>query len=228
MQVLSGQLVKKIGYKNSFPLLKQKPKLVYLDSAATTQKPEVTIKAVTEFYEQKNANPHRGVYELSVCATKAYDNSREVVAEFIGALPEEIVFVRNATEGINLVMHSWAKQHVKKGDLILLTEMEHHSNLVPWQQLAKETGAAIEFIQINSEGFLDVVAAQKLIEKKPVIVSFTHVSNVLGTINPVVELVKMAHSVGAKVLLDACQSVAHLAVDVRLFDVDFLVFSGHK
>ena len=228
MQVLSGESIHKENCKNAFPLLEQQPGLVYLDSAATTQKPAIVLQALNDFYTQVNANPNRGVYELSVAATQAYDNSRDVVAGFIGALPEEIVFVRNATEGINLVMHSWAKNNVKRGDIILLTEMEHHSNLVPWQQLAEEKGAILEFIPITSEGLLDMVTAQRLIAKKPVFVSFTHVSNVLGTINPVVELGQMAHAVGAKVLLDACQSVAHIAVNVRLLDVDFLVFSGHK
>ncbi len=214
--------------KSSFPLLVSQPKLVYFDSAATTQKPQEVIDALQDFYETANANPHRGVYALSVSATNAYAAARETVAEFLGARNEEIVFVRNATEGINLVMHSWAQQHVKQGDTILLTEMEHHSNLVPWQVVAKEKGARLDFIPLTPEGLLDMNVARSLLMKKPVLLALTHVSNVLGSINPVKQLVQLAHTVGAKVLLDACQSVAHMPVNVQEFGVDFMVFSGHK
>ncbi len=213
-------------WKKDFPILKQN--VAYLDSAATTQKPKKVLSTLTHFYSVTNANVHRGVYQWSARATEWYEGSRKIVADFLHANPEEIVFTRNATEAINLVSYSWGTHNVKKDDLILSTVMEHHSNIVPWQALAKTTGAKLEFIPITKDGELDLVAAKKLFAKKPKLLAVTHVSNVLGTINPIAELIKEAHAAGCKVLVDACQSVAHIPIDVKALDADFLVFSGHK
>lgn len=213
-------------WKSDFPILKSKT--VYLDSGATSQKPKIVLKTVKHFLETSNANVHRGVYQWSARATEWYEGARKTVADFIKAQPNEIVFVRNATEAINLVSRSWGDVFIKKGDVVVLTVMEHHSNIVPWQALAKRTGAHLAFIPITKEGNLDLAEAKKLLAKKPKLLTVTHVSNVLGTINPIKELVAEAHKHGTLVLVDACQSVPHMPIDVKDLDADFLVFSGHK
>jgi len=202
--------------------------MVYLDSAATTQKPKIVLDAMRKFYETSNANVHRGVYSLAEEATQAYEGARKKIADFIGAHPREIVFVRNATEAINLVAQSWGAVNVGSGDVILLTEMEHHSNIVPWQMLAKRTGAKISYLPINEHGELDKNAILHALKQKPKLFAFTHISNVLGTINPVKELIEEARRNGVPVLLDASQSVPHMPVNVKDLDCDFMVFSGHK
>ena len=179
------------SWQADFPILTQG--IAYLDSAATAQKPEAVIRQLEGFYKTTNANVHRGIYEWSVAATALYEGARKKVAEFINAKPHEIIFVRNATEAINLVSNSWGGAHVNKGDRILATVMEHHSNLVPWQMLAKKTGAAVDYISITKEGLLERNAASLLIVKKPKLLALTHVSNVLGTVNPVKELVAETH-----------------------------------
>lgn len=214
------------SWRSDFPILKSKT--VYLDSGATSQKPKIVLKTVKHFLETSNANVHRGVYQWSARATEWYEGARKTVADFIKAQPNEIVFVRNATEAINLVSRSWGDVFVKKGDLIVSTVMEHHSNIVPWQALANRTGAHLAYIPITKEGLLDRAEASKLLAKKPKLLAVTHVSNVLGTINPVKELVAEAHKHGTLVLVDAAQSIPHLPVDVKELDADFLVFSGHK
>ncbi len=215
-----------ISVKKDFPLFKKK--LVYLDSAATAQKPKVVIDAVKNYYESHNANVHRGVYSLGEEATQLYESARGKVAKFIGADKNEVVFVRNATEAINVVARSWGAANVKKGDVILLTQMEHHSNIVPWQMLAKARGAKLVYVPITKDGELDRAEFSRLVSKKSKIFAFTHVSNVLGTINPAKELIAEAKKYGVTTLVDACQSVPHMKVDVKSLDADFLVFSGHK
>jgi cysteine desulfurase/selenocysteine lyase len=217
--------------KRDFPIFKRriygKP-LIYLDNAATTQKPRQVIEAIREFYENYNANVHRGVYRLSVEATEAYENARAKVARFINAKDSEIIFTRNTTEALNLIAYSWGLCNLKRGDRILLTEMEHHSNIVPWQLIAKHTGAVIDYIPFNEEGLLVEEEVDKLLNLGPKIVSITHASNVLGTINNVEEIVEKAHKVGAITVVDAAQSVPHMPVDVKEIGCDFLAFSGHK
>jgi cysteine desulfurase/selenocysteine lyase len=215
-----------------FPILGERPHgkpLVYLDSAATSQKPLAVIEAMDHYYRGYNANVHRGIYEISEKATAAYEGARAQVARFINAPSEsEIVWVRNATEAINLVAHSWGRRHVGQGDAIVLTEMEHHANLVPWQILAQEVDGDLEFIPITDEGILRLDVFEVLLRLHPKLVAFTHVSNTLGTINPVREMVEMAHAAGALVLVDGAQAVPHLPVDVQEIGADFYVFSGHK
>lgn len=219
--------------RDDFPilsrLLKNGKKLVYLDSAATSQKPRSVIKAMTEYYELHNANIHRGVHALAEEATDLYETARIKVAKFIHAKSaNEIVYTRNTTESINLVANSWGRSELTSGDLILLTEMEHHSNLVPWQILAKSMDIELEFIPVLDDGTLDQQTYQRLLYKKPKLVAFTHMSNVLGTINPVKQMTELAHQNGALVLVDGAQSAPHLEVDVQDLDVDFYAFSGHK
>lgn len=217
-------------YKKDFPILKQKIKgkpLVYLDNSATTQKPKKVIQAIIEYYEKDNANVHRGVHELSMRASEAYEHAHQIVADFIHAAFEEIIFTKGTTESLNLVASSLGK-NLKKGDEIVLSEMEHHSNFVPWQQIAREKGAKIQLIPLTKEYRLDMKAAEKLISKKTKIVSLIHCSNVLGTVNPIKELAQKAHKVGALMIIDAAQSVPHMKVDVKDLDCDFLAFSGHK
>ena len=215
-----------------FPILAERPHgkpLVYLDSAATSQKPLAVIEAMDRYYRAYNANVHRGIYEISEKATAAYEGAREQVARFINAPSErEIVWTRNATEAINLVAYSWGRRHLGRGDAIVLTEMEHHANLVPWQILAQEVDGDLEFIPITDEGILRPDVFEVLLRLHPKLVAFTHVSNTLGTINPVREMVEMAHAAGALVLVDGAQAVPHLAVDVQELGADFYVFSGHK
>lgn len=218
--------------KKDFPILSQKvhgQPLVYLDSAATSQKPQPVIDSLVHFYQQDNSNVHRGVHELSNRATIAFENARQTVANFISAADSsEVVFTRGTTESINLVAHTWGAKNIKVGDTILLTEMEHHSNIVPWQLLAERTGANLQYVPVTSDGLLDL-AAFKLALRKPVkLFAVTHISNTLGTINPVKELCSLARRAGITTLIDAAQSVGHLPLNVQEIGCDFLAFSGHK
>ena len=203
--------------------------IAYLDSGATTQKPKQVIEAIDNYYDSANANPHRGAYKLSIKATEVYDEARKKVCDFINAnSPEEIVFTRNATESVNLIAYSYGLNNLKQNDKIVLSIMEHHSNLVPWQYVSQKTGASLEYMYINQDGEIPLDEINNKIVPGVKIVGITHVSNVLGTINPIKEIAKKAHSVGAVVVVDASQSVPHIKVDVKELDADFLVFSGHK
>ena len=218
--------------RNDFPILSRqvhgKP-LVYLDSAASSQKPMAVIEAMDTYYRTYNANIHRGVYAISEEATAAMDRARIKTARLINARQsKQVIFTRNTTESINLVAYSWGNANIHAGDLIILTEMEHHSNLVPWQLLAERTGARLEFIPVTDDGLLRQDIYADLLLQEPKLVAFTHVSNVLGTINPAQEMIAQAHAAGAIVLLDAAQSVPHFPVDVQALDIDFLCFSSHK
>lgn len=216
------------NYKNDFPILTNS-NIAYLDSGATTQKPREVLNAITQYYETSNANPHRGAYKLSIKATEVYDKAREKVAKFINSeSSKQIVFTRNATESLNLIAYSYGLNNLKKEDKIVISIMEHHSNLVPWQYVSKKAGAKLEYMYTNENGELTEKEIEEKITNGVKIVGITHVSNVLGTINPVKEIIKKAHEVGAIVVLDASQSVPHMKVDVRDLDADFLVFSGHK
>ncbi len=219
--------------RESFPILQREVSpgvpLVYLDSAATSQRPVQVMQAIDEFYRKHNANIHRGVHRLAEEATEAYEAARGRIADFIGAAsPREIVFVRNTTEAINLVARTWGEVNLGAGDVVLLTEMEHHSNLVPWQMLAAKLGFRLEFVPVDEQGLLDMDAYKELLGHGPKLVGFTHMSNVTGTINPAAEMTAMAHAAGAVVLVDGAQSVPHMPVDVQQIDADFLAFSGHK
>ncbi len=218
--------------RKDFPILKRqvhdKP-LVYLDSTASSQKPLAVLDAMDTYYRNYNANVHRGVYQISEEATAAMEKARVKTARFINARQsKQVIFTRNTSESINLVAYSWGNANIHAGDLIILTEMEHHSNLVPWQLLAQRTGARLEFIPVTDDGQLRLDIYTQLLQQEPRLVAFTHMSNVLGTINPVQEMTAQAHAVGAIVLVDAAQSVPHLPVDVQALDVDLLCFSGHK
>jgi cysteine desulfurase/selenocysteine lyase len=218
--------------RGDFPILQRqvngKP-LIYFDNAATSQKPTLVIDTIDRYYRGYNANIHRGVHKLAEEATVAHEEAREKVAKFINAKgSQEIIFTRNGTEAINLVAQTWGRANVGKGDKIVLTIMEHHSNIVPWQLLAEEKGANVEFIKLNEDGTLRQDEIQGLIDRQTKIVCVTHASNVLGTINPVKEIARTAHSIGAMFLVDAAQSVPHMAIDVRDMDCDFAAFSGHK
>lgn len=203
--------------------------VVFLDSAASSQKPTAVIEAMNEYYRTYNANVHRGIYRFSEAATNAYEGARVRVAQFINAPdPHQVIFVRNATEGFNLVAYSWGWSNIQPGDEILLTEMEHHANLVPWQLLAQAKGAVIRYVPFLEDGTLDLSDLSNLLTERTKLFSFTAVSNVFGTINPVKELVEAAHAVGAVTMVDAAQSVPHMAVDVQALDCDFLAFSSHK
>ena len=215
-----------------FPILDQEVHghpLVYLDSAATSQKPAPVIAAMDSYYRHDNANVHRGIYALSERATAAYEGARVKVARLIGVSdPHTIIWTRNATESLNLIAYSWGRRHIERGDVIVLTEMEHHANLVPWQILAQEKDADLEFIPITDDGLLRQDVYDVLLRLKPKLVSFTHVSNMLGTINPVEEMTRKAHEAGALVVIDGAQAVPHMAVDVEAIGCDFYAFSGHK
>ena len=223
-------------YKNDFPILKRKVRggntLIYLDSGATSQKPEIVIEAEANFYRTKNAAVHRGAHLVAEEASEAYEGARKNVARFIGAKTDEVIFTKSATESLNLIAYSLgnpeSRFHLNSGDEIVVSEMEHHANLIPWQQLAKRVGAKLTWFKITDEGRLDLSDIDKLINKKTKIVAITHQSNVLGTIVPLAQITKAAHAVGAVVVLDACQSAPHFAVDVKKLEVDFLAFSGHK
>ena len=218
--------------RDDFPILSKtvygKP-LVYLDNAATSQKPRQVIQALVDYYEGYNSNVHRGVHALSMEATQRYEEARQKIADFIGAgSSEAVIFVRNTTEAINLVAGTWAVANLKAGDEILTTEMEHHSNLVPWQKLAKDKGVVLRFVPVTDQGTLDISDLDSLLNERTRLVTFNHMSNVLGTINPVDELTRAARAKGALVLLDGAQSVPHMPVDVQDLDCDFMAFSGHK
>lgn len=214
--------------RNDFPILREN-KIAYLDSGATTQRPIQVLDKVDNFYKTENANPHRGAYKLSIQATEVYENARQKVADFINApSARNIVFTRNATESLNLLAYSYGLNNVKKDDKIVLSIMEHHSNLVPWQMVCQKNGAKLEYMYTNSNGELTTEEIDKKIVPGVKIVGITQVSNVLGTINPIKEIIKKAHSVGAIVIVDGSQSVPHMKVDVQELDADFLVFSGHK
>lgn len=221
--------------REDFLILKRKingKPLVYLDNAATAQKPRQVIGAIVDYYEQHNANVHRGIHSLGDEATRLYAEARQVVAEFIGAKDSrELVFVRNTTEGINLVAYSWGMANVRRGDVVVTTEMEHHSNLVPWQELAKRVGARVEYVAVNESGEVDMEDLEKKLELKPKLIAVTQVSNFLGTINPiegVVKRVKISKRKDVKILVDGAQAVPHMPVNVSDLGVDFYAFSGHK
>ena len=219
--------------RKDFPILDRETangkRVIYLDSTATSQKPVQVIEAMNDYYRRSNANIHRGVHTLAEEATAMYEGARERIAKFINAASSrEIIYTRNTTESINLVAYSWARANLKSGDLVILTEMEHHSNLVPWHMLQAERGIELEFIPVTEDGLLDLEAFKTLLNRTPKLVSFTHMSNVLGTINPAGEIIKLAHAAGAVVLVDGAQSVPHLAVDVQALDADFYAFSAHK
>jgi cysteine desulfurase/selenocysteine lyase len=230
-QVASGGLDWK-AIREDFPILREQPHghpLIYFDSAATAQKPRAVLDALRNYYEHKNANVHRGLHELSSRATEAYEKSRQRVASYLGAAnANEIVFTRGTTESINLVAQAWGGKFLRDGDVILLTEMEHHSNLVPWQLLAERTGAQLRFVPVCDDGTLALDRLSSLLTPEVKLFAFTHVSNSLGTINPVRELCEKARAVGACTLVDAAQSVGHMPINVRELGCDFLAFSGHK
>ncbi len=214
--------------KNDFPILKNQ-NIAYLDNGATTQKPVQVINAINEFYKKYNANPHRGAYRLSVEATEAYENTRAKVAKFINAKnAQEIIFSKNATESLNLLAYSYGMENLKKDDEIVISIMEHHSNLVPWQKVTKAIGAKLKYMYINNEFEISDKEIEEKITNKTKIVGITHVSNALGTINDVKKIIKYAHKKGAIVIVDASQSIPHMRIDVQDLDADFLIFSGHK
>lgn len=218
--------------RQDFPILNQqvngKP-LIYLDSGASSQKPKSVIEAMDTYYREYNANVHRGIYQISERASAAYEAARKKVGRFINARSwREVIFTRNATESINLVAYAWGQANIKAGDVILTSEMEHHANLVPWQQLAARTGATLKYIPVSEQGYVDMTAFDSLLTPGVKLVAITQMSNVLGTIPPVAEIIHKAHSLGALVLLDGAQSVPHMPVDIQRLDCDFLAFSGHK
>jgi cysteine desulfurase / selenocysteine lyase len=218
--------------REDFPIFKRKvhrKPLIYFDNAATTQKPIQVINAIKEYYESYNANIHRAIHTLSEEATQKYEEAREKVRKFINARSDkEIIFVRNATEAINLVMYAWGLNNLKESDEIISTVMEHHSNIVPWQFLRDKVGLKLKFIDVNSQGFLKLDELENILSKNTKLITVTHASNVLGTINPIKEIGKIAHDNGSLILVDGAQSVPHMPIDVKKLDCDFLVFSGHK
>jgi len=217
--------------RRQFPVLAQRPhgkRLAFLDSGATSQKPQSVIDAVTRFYDRDNSNVHRGVYDLAERATAAFEGARKKIARFIGAEPREVIFTRGTTEGVNLVAQSWGRASVGPGDEILVTGMEHHSNIVPWQLLAAEKGAKLVVVPVDDRGEVHLADFERLIGPRTRIVAVTQVSNVLGTVNPIREITRLAHARGIPVLVDGAQAVPHEKVDVRELDADFYVFSGHK
>jgi cysteine desulfurase / selenocysteine lyase len=218
--------------REDFPILHEKAHgqpLIYFDNAATSQKPRRVLDALRRYYEHNNANVHRGLHELSSRATEAYEGSRRRVADYLGAAsPDEIVFTRGTTESINLVAQAWGGKFLREGDVILLTEMEHHSNLVPWQLLAERTGVRLRFVPVHDDGTLALEQLSSLLTREVKLFAFTHVSNSLGTINPVAHLCEKARAIGALTLVDAAQSVGHAPINVRELGCDFLAFSGHK
>ena len=214
--------------KKDFPLLENRD-IAYLDSGATTQKPKEVIEAIKKYYENSNANPHRGAYSLSIEATEQYENTRTKIAEFINTRHrEEIIFSKNATESLNLIAYSYGMDNLKKDDEVVISIMEHHSNLVPWQKVTKATGSKLNYMYINENYEISDEEIESKITDKTKIVGITHVSNVLGTINNVKKIIKYAHKKGAIVIVDASQSIPHMKIDVQELDADFLVFSGHK
>ena len=230
-QVASGGVDWK-AIREDFPILREQAHghpLIYFDSAATSQKPRAVLDALRDYYEHNNANVHRGLHELSSRATEAYERSRQCVASYLGAASaDEIVFTRGTTESINLVAQAWGGKFLRNGDVVLLTEMEHHSNLVPWQLLAEQTGVRLRFVPVRDDGTLALDQLPSLLTPEVKLFGFTHISNSLGTINPVAELCQKARAVGALTLVDAAQSVGHLPINVQELGCDFLAFSGHK
>lgn len=225
-------MMNEFSYKNDFPILNQmihgKP-LVFLDSAASSQKPQCVMDALTHYYQHDHANIHRGVYELSVRATKAYEDARHMIQKFIHAEhTHEIIFVRGTTEAINLVAQSYGRSRFKPGDEIIISEMEHHSNIVPWQLLAEQTGAILKVIPVSDSGELDLQVYETLFTSRTKFVAVTHISNVLGTINPIEEMTRIAHAHDVPILVDGAQAVPHIPVDVKELDCDFYAFSSHK
>lgn len=217
-----------MNFKDEFPILQER-KISYLDSGATTQKPQCVIDAIESYYKECNANPHRGAYSLSIEATEKYESTREKIAKFINARNrEEIIFSKNATESLNLIAYSYGLDNLKKDDEVVLSIMEHHSNLVPWQYVTKKTNSKLKFMYINKDYELSKEEIESKITDKTKVVGITHVSNVLGTINNVKKIIKYAHKKGAVVIVDASQSIPHMKIDVQDLDADFLAFSGHK
>ena len=229
---MQRSIVNSYGLRNDFPIFRKKingKDLVYLDNASTTQKPYTVIESITDFYSNYNSNIHRAVYQLAEEATKMYEQSREKIANFINVRPEEIIFTRNTTESINLIAHSWARLNLKKDDGVAITEIEHHSNIVPWQILSQEIGTRLEYVGIDENGFVDLEHMIELISSKKIkLVSLSHMSNVLGTIVPIERIIRIAHENGIPVIVDGAQSVPHMPVNVKNMDCDFLVFSAHK
>jgi cysteine desulfurase / selenocysteine lyase len=229
---MQRSIVNSYELRNDFPIFRKKingKDLVYLDNASTTQKPYTVIDSITDFYSNYNSNIHRAVYQLAEEATKMYEQSREKIANFINVRPEEIIFTRNTTESINLIAHSWARLNLKKDDGVAITEIEHHSNIVPWQILSQEIGTRLEYVGIDENGFLDLEHMIELISSKKIkLVSLSHMSNVLGTIVPIERIIRIAHENGIPVIVDGAQSVPHMPVNVKNMDCDFLVFSAHK
>lgn len=229
---MQRSIVNSYELRNDFPIFKKKingKDLVYLDNASTTQKPYSVINSITDFYSNYNSNIHRAVYQLAEEATELYEQSRKKIANFINVRPEEIIFTRNTTESINLIAHSWARSNLKKDDVIAITEIEHHSNIVPWQILCQEIGTRLDYVGIDESGFLDVEYLIELISSRKIkLVSISHMSNVLGTIVPIERIIKTAHQYDIPVIVDGAQSVPHMSVDAKNLDCDFLVFSAHK
>ena len=217
-----------INYKEDFPLLKESP-VAYLDNAATMQRPQVVLEAEKTFYEKYNANPLRGLYELGMEATDRYEEARETVRAFLHAAKScEIIFTRNTTESINLAAYSYGLNNLKAGDEILVGIDSHHSNLLPWQMVARQTGASLKFLECENDGSFTEESIDKAITKKTKLAAITHISNVIGRVNPVDQIIKKVHEAGGIVIVDAAQSVPHISVDVQVMDADFLAFSGHK
>ncbi len=219
--------------RKDFPILdcEVRPgvRVTYLDSTATSQKPVQVIQAMDDFYRKSNSNIHRGVHTLAEESTAMYESARERIAKFINAeSARQVIYTRNTTESINLVAYTWARANLKQGDLVILTEMEHHSNFVPWHMLQAERGIELDFIPVTGDGLLDLEVYKSLLKRHPKLVSFTHMSNVLGTVNPAAEIIRLAHEAGAVTLVDGAQSVPHLQVDVQALDADFYAFSAHK
>ncbi|MDW0266915.1 MAG: cysteine desulfurase [Nitrososphaeraceae archaeon] len=229
---MQRSIVNSYELRNDFPIFKKKingKDLVYLDNASTTQKPYSVINSITDFYSNYNSNIHRAVYQLAEEATELYEQSRKKIANFINVRPEEIIFTRNTTESLNLIAHSWARSNLKKDDVIAITEIEHHSNIVPWQILCQEIGTRLDYVGIDESGFLDVEYLIELISSRKIkLVSISHMSNVLGTIVPIERIIKTAHQYDIPVIVDGAQSVPHMPVDAKNLDCDFLVFSAHK
>jgi cysteine desulfurase / selenocysteine lyase len=216
---------------SEFPVLSREiggHRLVYLDSAATSQTPQPVIDAMTSYYTESRASIHRGVYPLAVEATDLYEGARLRIAEWLGSTPQETIFAANATAAINLVAYTWGRRHVNRGDLVVLSEMEHHSNIVPWQLLCQDREAELAYVPVLEDGQLDLDALDALLERGPKMIALVHVSNVLGTINPVAEIVRRAHDAGAVALLDGTQAVPQMPVDLREIDADFYAWTGHK
>ncbi|MBS3149113.1 cysteine desulfurase [Candidatus Woesearchaeota archaeon] len=216
---------------NEFPIFKRKingHNLIYLDSASTSQKPTQVINSIKEYYEKFNSNVHRGVYKISEEATLAFENSRSNVASLINSYPEEIIFTSGTTKSINMLANILSMNYLKKGDEIIITEMEHHSNLVPWQIASKLYGLKLKYVKLTNNGSIDINKLESLFTEKTKLITITHVSNVLGTINPIKEIAKIAHKHNSLILVDGAQSVPHMTIDVKSLDIDFLAFSGHK